>query len=88
VVGKHLDSFRRKCEELAQIVNNLTSVNAGESGNVCEALYKVSYRIARCAEEHMIGENVVKTCVKYISCVFGGKHLEVIESVPSSNSAV
>jgi hypothetical protein len=67
--------------ETEHFESNLTSIVRGESGNVFEVSYKVSYHIYRSDEAHMIVEHLVKPCVTdVLSFMRFDKHLKSIEN--------
>jgi hypothetical protein len=56
--------FKCKCDRRKHSQTNLTSVIKGENGNVCEAIYKVSYHIAHCSEAHLTVEDLSIPCME------------------------
>ena len=90
-VGKPIEFFQRKCNELD--IHRRKEASSffipGENAKATESSYKVSLLIAKTGKAHSIGETLVKPAAKIMTeIMLGEKASKEINKIPLSNDTV
>jgi hypothetical protein len=73
-MNKPVDFFKRKLVESKNCITNFVSTTRNDNENALEASYRVSYRVAKASEAHVIAENLICSCIKdVVQCMLGGE---------------
>ncbi|GLV33255.1 hypothetical protein CBL_08423 [Carabus blaptoides fortunei] len=84
---KDISFFKRKYEDYVHSKNFMIKKFKTDNDNATLASYKVSYRIALAGEPHVIGETLIKNCVKdIVSCMFNVEVAKKSDAVDLSNN--
>jgi hypothetical protein len=87
--NKDISFFKRKLKSHDDPKSFLIKKFKTDNEKATEASYKVCYRIALAGEAHVIGESLIKPCVKdTVSCVLGEEYIKEVEAVSLSNTTV